>query len=154
MFDTTKNTQILYPWGRQHKIKNILVHTATATYTTRFYEWWRKNFRTYQTTEHTNTTQTTKTTTSSWVILLKLSLCSYNWDNANSGVFIFKICTKFANFVHFIHHQFCTLYLSPPKMWTLLVEQFLTFHSSLNKFVTNVVLKARLKKHKQINLFL
>ena len=45
---------------------------------------------TYQTTNQTNTTQTTKTTTSTWVLPLTQSLCSYNWDNANSGVFIFK----------------------------------------------------------------
>ena len=47
---------------------------------------------TYQTTKHTNTTRTTKTTTSMWVSPLTQSLCSYNCDNANSGVFIFKLC--------------------------------------------------------------
>ena len=47
---------------------------------------------TYQTTKHTNTTQTTKTTTSKLVSPLPQSLCSYNWGNANSGVFIFKFC--------------------------------------------------------------
>ena len=45
---------------------------------------------TYQTTNQTSTTQTTKTTTSTWVSPLTQNLCSYNWDNANSGVFIFK----------------------------------------------------------------
>ena len=54
----------------------------------------------YQTIKHTNTTRTTKSTTSTWVSLLTQSLCSYNWDNANSGVFIFKIRTKLANFAH------------------------------------------------------
>ena len=39
---------------------------------------------TYQTTKQTNTTRTTKTTTSTWVSPLTQSLCSYNWDNANS----------------------------------------------------------------------
>ena len=137
MFDTTQKIQILYPYQRQHKIKNILVHTATATYATRFYEWWRKNFRTYPTTVHTNTTQTTKTTTSSWVLLLKLSLWSYNWDNAYSGVFIFKIWAKFANFVHFIHHQFCTLYLSPQKYVLCLLNNFLHFiHPYINPLPT------------------
>ena len=61
---------------------------------------------TYQTTKHTNTTRTTKTTTSTLVSPLTQSLCSYNWGNANSGVFIFKLRNKLTNFVHFIHHQF------------------------------------------------
>ena len=66
---------------------------------------------TYQTTNQTNTTQTTKTTTSTWVSPLTQSLCSYNWDNANSGVFIFKFQpisknSHSTNFVHFMHHQF------------------------------------------------
>ena len=45
---------------------------------------------TYQTTNQTNTTETTETTTSTWVLPLAQSFCSYNRDNANSGVFIFK----------------------------------------------------------------
>ena len=45
---------------------------------------------TLQTTNQTNTTQTTTTTTSTWVLPLTQSLCSYNSDNADSGVFIFK----------------------------------------------------------------
>ena len=61
---------------------------------------------TYQTTKHTNTTQTTKTTTSTFVSPLTQSLSSYSWGNANSGVLIFKLRNKLANFVQFIHHQF------------------------------------------------
>ena len=66
---------------------------------------------TYQTTNQTSTTQTTKTTTSTWVSPLTQNLCSYNWDNANSGVFIFKFQpisknSYSINFLHFMHHQF------------------------------------------------
>ena len=76
---------------------------------------------TYQITKHTNTTRTTKTTTSAWVSPLTQNICSYNGDNANSGVFIFKLSYNpvqtfvqfidpekpvlglMNNFVHFIH---------------------------------------------------
>ena len=63
------------------------------------------------------------------------SLCSYNWDNANSAVFIFKLCKKLADFIHFIHHKFCTFHW-PPKICTSLTEQFLTFHPSLHESIT------------------
>ena len=79
---------------------------------------------TYQTTNQTNTTQTTKTTTSTWVSPPTQSLCSNNWDNANSGVFIFKfqpfLKTSYStNFVHFI------------------LQQFRAFHPSLHESVTS-----------------
>ena len=45
---------------------------------------------TLQTINQINTTQTTKTLTSTWVLPLIQSLCSYNWHNTYSGVFIFK----------------------------------------------------------------
>ena len=61
---------------------------------------------TYQTIKHTNTTRTAKTINSTLVSPLTQSLCSYNWGNANSGVFIFTFCNKSANFVLFIYHQF------------------------------------------------
>ena len=66
---------------------------------------------TYQTTNQTNTIQTTKITTSTCVPPPTQSLCSYNWENANSGVFIltFQPISKSSystNMVHFIHHQF------------------------------------------------
>ena len=64
----------------------------------------------YQTTKQTNTTQTTKTMTSMWVSPPTQSLCSYNCDNTNSGVFIFTFQpilknSDSTNFVHFIHPQ-------------------------------------------------
>ena len=93
-----------------------------------------KNFNTYQTTRHKNTTRTTKTTTSMWVLLLTQSLCPCKWDNGNSGVFIFKLCNKPINFVHFIHHQFFALHLSP-KTCSWLAEQFCTFLPSLPESV-------------------
>ena len=62
--------------------------------------------RTYQTTKHTNINRTTQTTTSMWVSSLTQSLCSYNRENANSRVFIVKLCNKLTNSAHFIHHQF------------------------------------------------
>ena len=58
---------------------------------------------TYQTSKHTNTTRTTKTTTSLFVSPLTQSLCSYKGGNANSGVFIFKLCNKLANFLEHIY---------------------------------------------------
>ena len=66
---------------------------------------------TFQTTNQTSTTQTTKTTTSMLVSPLRQSLCSYNWDNANFGVFIFRFQqisknSYSTNLVHFIDHQF------------------------------------------------
>ena len=46
--------------------------------------------QTYQTVNQTNTTQKTKTRTSTWVSPLTQSFCSYERDNANFGIFIFK----------------------------------------------------------------
>ena len=100
--------------------------------------------------KHINTTWTTKTTKSTWVSLIRQSLCSYNWGNANSWVFIFKLRNKpttqttksccyldnFAvNFVHFIHQQFCTIHRSQ-KTCAWLAEHFRTFHLSLHESVT------------------
>ena len=82
---------------------------------------------TYQTTNQTSTTQTTKTTTSTWVSPLTQNLCSYNWDNANSGVFVFKFQpisknSYSTNFVHFMHHQFVH-FIDPENLyvywWTI-----------------------------------
>ena len=89
----------------------------------------------YQTTNQTNATRTTKTTTSTWVSPLTKSLCSYNWDNANSGVFIFKTHNISTNFVHFIHTNLCTSSF-PKNLWTIDDEQFRTFHPSLHESVT------------------
>ena len=109
-----------------------------------------KNLNTYQTTKHKNTTRTPKTTISMWVLLLTQSLCSCNWDTRNSGVFIFKLCSKSTNFVHFIHHQFFALHLSP-KTCTWLAEQFCTFHPSLPESVPTWIPTA--KFFTPINLF-
>ena len=109
---------------------------------------------TYQTTKHTNATRTTKTTTSTWVLPLIQSLCSYNWDNANSEVFIFKLCKYWPisyisfianfmhlfhhpnictgllnNFVHFIQHQFYALISSIPKYLYLACSRILYISS-------------------------
>ena len=82
---------------------------------------------TYQITNQTSTTQTTKTTTSTWVSPLTQNLCSYNWDNPNSGVFIFKFQaisknSYSTNFIHFMHHQFVH-FINPENLyvhwWTI-----------------------------------
>ena len=70
---------------------------------------------TKQTNKHTNTIRTTKTTTSTYVSLVTQSLCSYNWDNANSVIFVFKIRNKpttqrTRSYVYLVHHN--NLYLS------------------------------------------
>ena len=93
--------------------------------------------RTYQTTNQTNTTQTTKTTTSTWVSPPTQSLCSYNWDNANSGVFIFKFQPVSKNsystiFVHAIHHQFVN-FIIPEKPVRGLMNNFV--HSSIPTWI-------------------
>ena len=104
---------------------------------------------TYQTTNQTNTTQTTKTTTSTWVSPLTQSLCSYNWDNANFGVFIFKfqpISKKFIfnQFRKFHPSPICTFHRSW-KTCTWLDEQFCTFHSSIHESVTHLQPCARIE---------
>ena len=107
-----------------------------TTYITQFYDWYHKNFHTCQTANITWTIKTTKSNVETqpeqpkhWnqrgFSLVRQSLCSCNWGNANSWVFIFKLCNKpttqagkscgylsnfTVNFVHFIHHQFCTLH--------------------------------------------
>ena len=82
---------------------------------------------TYQTTNQTSTTQTTRTTTSTWVSPLTQNLCSYNWDSANFGVFMFKFQpisknSYSTNFVHFMHHQFVH-FINPENLyvywWTI-----------------------------------
>ena len=63
----------------------------------------------------------------------KKSLCSYNWDNVNSEVFIFKLRNKSVSFVYFIHHQFSTLHLSPKFCVLGLRSTFLHFiHPYIN----------------------
>ena len=92
----------------------------------------QRMIHTYQTTKHTNTTRTTKTTTSTWVSPLTQSFCSDNWDNANSGVFIFKLRNKFTNFVLFIHHQFAH-FVDPEKHVRGLMNNFVQFiHPYMN----------------------
>ena len=92
---------------------------------------------TYQTTNQANTTPITKTTTSTWVSPLTQSLRSYNWDNANSGVFIltFQPISKnlySTNFVHFIHHQFLH-FIDPEKSVHSLMNIFVHFiHHYIN----------------------
>ena len=104
---------------------------------------------TYQTTNQTNTTQTTKTTTSTWVSPITQILCSYNWDNANFGVFIFKfqpISKKFIfnQFRKFHPSPICTFHRSW-KTCTWLDEQFCTFHSSIHESVTHLQPCARIE---------
>ena len=92
---------------------------------------------TYQTTNRANTTQTTKITTSTWVSPLTQSLCSYNWDNENSGVFIFKFQpisknSHSTNFVHFIHRKFVH-FISLEKPVRGLMNNFVHFiHPYMN----------------------
>ena len=90
------------------------------TYTIRNFMYTKHNgdqTNTTNTTNQTNTTQTTKITASTWVSTptqispTPTQLFSYNWDSANSGVFIFKFQSIWknsysTNFVHAIHHQF------------------------------------------------
>ena len=85
--------------------------------------------------KNTCTTRTTKTTTSTWISLVTQILYSYNWDNANSPVSLFKLCQKLADFIHFINHKFCTFHWTP-KICTWIAEQFRTFHSSLHESIT------------------
>ena len=79
---------------------------------------------TYHTTKHTNKTRSTKATTSMWVSPLTQSLCSYNWDNANSGVFIFKLRNKSTSFVHY--HQLLQ-FIDPEKSVRDLMNNFVHY---------------------------
>ena len=106
--------------------------------------------RTYQTTKHTNTTRTTKTTTSTWISPLAQSLCSYNWDNANSEVLIFKLC-KYRPISHISPSPICTVHRSR-KTCTWLDEQFRTFHPSLHESVTTDIFMT--KNHSRMSLYL
>ena len=85
---------------------------------------------------NTRTNWTTKTTTSTWVSLVTQSLRSFNWHNVDSAVFIFKLCKKLVDFVHFIHHKIWTFHW-PPTICTWLVEQFRTFHPFRHESVTS-----------------
>ena len=94
--------------------------------------------RTYQTTKHTNTTRTTKTITSTWVSPLTQSLCSYNRNNANSGVFIFKLRNKSTNFVHSIYHHQFVQFIDPEKPLRGLMNNFVHFiHPDMNSLPWN-----------------
>ena len=87
---------------------------------------------TYQKTKHTNTARTTKKNASTWVSPLTQSLCSYNRDNTNYGVIIFKLRIKSTNFVHFIHHQF-EHFIDPEKPIRGLMNNLVHFiHSFIN----------------------
>ena len=95
-----QSIQRLQPNSKAYAIRNFMYtrHNWDQTNTT-------------NTTNQTNTTQTTKITASTWVSPPTQSLCSYNWDSANSGVFIFKFQpisknSYSTNFVHAIYHQF------------------------------------------------
>ena len=103
---------------------------------------------TYQTTNQTSKTQTSKTTISTWVSPLTQSLCSYNWDNANSGVFILTLQpisknSYSANFVHFIHHQFVH-FIDPEKPVRDLVNNFVHFiHPYMNPLPCSAIMKGK-----------
>ena len=102
---------------------------------------------TYQTTKHTNTTQTIKATTSTQVSPLTHRLCSYNWDNANSGVFVFKLCNKSTNFVHFIHHQFAQ-FIDPEKPVRGLMNSLVHFiHPYMNPLPKFINKRVRFFRH-------
>ena len=73
----------------------------TTTYTTQFCKSYIRNSQTYK---HNPNNQNNNINVG-FTPLTEI-LCSYNWDNAKSGVFIFKLRNKLTNFVHFIHHQF------------------------------------------------
>ena len=87
----------------KHNVDNL--HTATTTYTTQFYQSYIANNKPnkHNPNNQNNDINVGFTTTQ--------SLCSYNWDSANSGVFIFKFQpisknSYSTNFVHAIYHQF------------------------------------------------
>ena len=75
--------------------------------------------------------------TSTWVSPPTQSLCTYDWDNANSGEFIltFQPISKNSystNFVHFIHHQFVH-FIYPEKPVRGLMNNFVHFiHPYMN----------------------
>ena len=79
---------------------------------------------TYRRTNQTSTNQTTKTTTSTWVWPLTQNVCSYKWDNTNSGVFVFKFqpISKNSYSTNFMHHQFVH-FIDPENLyvywWTI-----------------------------------
>ena len=103
---------------------------------------------TYQTTNQTHKTQTSKTTISTWVSSLTQSLCSYNWDNANSGVFILTLQpisknSYSTNFVHFIHHQFVH-FIDPEKPVRDLMNNFVHFiHPYMNPLPCSAIMKGK-----------
>ena len=113
------------------KIKDILFHTGTTRYTTQFCE---SDIPNNKPNKHNPNNQTTAST---WVSPLTQSLRSYNWDNANSGVFIltFQPISKNSystNFVHFIHHQFVH-FIDPEKPVRGLMNNFVHFiHPYMN----------------------
>ena len=107
----------------------------------------------YQATKHSNTTRTTKTT-STWVSPLPQRLYSYNWDNANSGVFIFKLHNKLTNFLQFIHHQFVH-FIHPKKPVCGLMNNFVNFiYLSVNLLLHVVGKKPICGKGSQITISL
>ena len=86
----------------QRKIKNILFHTATATYTTQFYKSYILNNQTYKhNPKNQNNHINVGFTTNSKFILLQLRQRKFWSIHIQTS----QIST---NFVPFIHHQFCT----------------------------------------------
>ena len=69
-------------------------------------------------------------------------ICSYNWDNTNSAVFIFNLRKKLADFVHFIHHQFCTLHRPPKNLylacWTISYMSSILTWIRYRKFLSSI----------------
>ena len=134
---------------RQSKIKDIPFHTATTTYTTQYYESYTPNNKQNK---QTKQTQTIKTTRLTWVSPLTQSLCFYNWDNANSGVFIFKFQpisknSYSTNFIYLIHHQFAH-FINLEKHVHGLMNSFVHFiHPYMNPLPKFINKRVRLFTH-------
>ena len=126
----------------------------------------RTFIHTKQANTHTHTTRTTKATTSAWLALVTQSLCSYNWDGANSAVFIFKLRKKLANlcissitsFVRFILyassipknlHLVCWAisYISPITTWIRYQFNFVILELILRSMVSKTSCKTEDKFH-------
>ena len=117
------------------------IHTAATTYTTQFYESYIPNNQTYK---HNPNSQNNHIsagfTTNTEFMLLQLRQC-------NSGVFIFKLRNKLANFVNFIHHQFAQ-FIDPEEPVRSFMNNFVHFiHPYMNPLPLDEEVESKLEQY-------
>ena len=133
--DDIRNSMYTKHNGDNAKLRIFsFIPQRTITYRTQFCESYILNSQPYK---HNPNNQNNNINVGFTPLTEILCSYSYNWDNANSGVFIFQLRNKLTNFVHFIHHQFVH-FIDPEKPVRDLMNNLVHFtQPNMNPAVTS-----------------